>query len=401
VSSITRKAAIVAAVVVLLIAAYFLSKLHGHRTFVDTTNKVLILGSERGSEYAHLWLINNDGRGPVQLTKGVASTEADPSFSPDGAQITYVSDVNGSSQVWIINADKSQPEALTSGSGAKQLPQYSPDGKSIAFIKAGVLTIANIETKEQTILLPVAQHDASTGGDSDTSDRSPVKRYYWQPGASRQNPDIAAIQLMSNDQQVLTLVNSSQTAPIHVIQGENVSAVWSADGGTLYVAVINATAIRSPNASSGAPDMVSLPARFPKTAIYRFASDGTLLSSPPLAVAANNAKGGAQNPIITADGTLLAFELWEEPNADVSKIKGIYSINTVNGAPARIKLNGMINHPMISANQEMFGLIGPPHKNNGARDLFMLNTRIKGAMDLTSRHLNVLDYAISPARPQK
>lgn len=56
-------------------------------------------------------------------------------ISPDGRQIAYVSSKNGSSDIWVMNADGSNPRAITDAHPeAEADPQWSPDGQWIAYV---------------------------------------------------------------------------------------------------------------------------------------------------------------------------------------------------------------------------------------------------------------------------
>ena len=63
------------------------------------------------------------------LTSGIA-WDFQPRYSPDGTEIAFVSDRGGANNLWIVNADGSQPRAVT-----KELehlvhnPSWSPDGE--------------------------------------------------------------------------------------------------------------------------------------------------------------------------------------------------------------------------------------------------------------------------------
>jgi len=80
-----------------------------------------------------LYVANADGSDPRRLTTTDAR-EDQPSWSPDGRQIAYVVSAAGQRpQVWVISADGSNPRQLTRGDTANYEPAFSPDGSVIAF----------------------------------------------------------------------------------------------------------------------------------------------------------------------------------------------------------------------------------------------------------------------------
>jgi len=69
-------------------------------------------------------------------TQVIASTWADgePDYSPDGKRIAFASDRSGTPELWVCNADGSNAVKLTSfGGGSVWEPLWSRDGRSIAF----------------------------------------------------------------------------------------------------------------------------------------------------------------------------------------------------------------------------------------------------------------------------
>jgi Tol biopolymer transport system component/DNA-binding winged helix-turn-helix (wHTH) protein len=66
----------------------------------------------------------------------ISSTQNDlhPQFSPDGKRIAFVSERSGNFEIWVCNSDGSSPVQLTSFHGpVVTTPRWSPDGRRIAF----------------------------------------------------------------------------------------------------------------------------------------------------------------------------------------------------------------------------------------------------------------------------
>ncbi len=65
----------------------------------------------------------------------IRSTRADHSqqFSPDGANIVFVSDRTGNYEIWLADADGKNQRQLTAENGSAGSPRFSPDGKFIAY----------------------------------------------------------------------------------------------------------------------------------------------------------------------------------------------------------------------------------------------------------------------------
>lgn len=89
----------------------------------------------------NIWRVEAPGDGgaarkPVKLIAST-KTEMAPEFSPDGKRIGFTSDRSGTMQVWVCDQDGSNPLQLTflPGPGAEH-SAWSPDGRSIAFHSA-------------------------------------------------------------------------------------------------------------------------------------------------------------------------------------------------------------------------------------------------------------------------
>ncbi|MEV6101770.1 serine hydrolase [Nocardia sp. NPDC051981] len=77
-----------------------------------------------------LWQVRPGGE-PVRLTRGVADTS--PRWSPDGRSIAFLRADAGPAQLWLLPADGGEPERLTELRLGAGVPVWSPDGTRIAF----------------------------------------------------------------------------------------------------------------------------------------------------------------------------------------------------------------------------------------------------------------------------
>jgi len=84
----------------------------------------------------NVWQLDLTAARPEKPELLIASTRADynPSYSPNGTRIAFVSNRSGSSEIWTCNRDGSQPVMLTSFAGKlTSNPKWSPDGQTIVF----------------------------------------------------------------------------------------------------------------------------------------------------------------------------------------------------------------------------------------------------------------------------
>lgn len=59
--------------------------------------------------------------------------DASPQYSPDGRRIAFRSDRSGSEQIWVTDADGSGAIQVTRGSGRPSVPRWAPDSRTLVF----------------------------------------------------------------------------------------------------------------------------------------------------------------------------------------------------------------------------------------------------------------------------
>ena len=82
----------------------------------------------------NIYVMNADGS--LQLRLSDYATTEPPAVSPDGKQIAFASNHDGSWQIYVMHADGSNPTRLTQGPGESGFPAWSPDGSKLAFTNA-------------------------------------------------------------------------------------------------------------------------------------------------------------------------------------------------------------------------------------------------------------------------
>ena len=112
--------------------------------------KIVFVSNRDGDE--QIYVMDADGSNAIKLTdvhdeEGNPTSAAPhqtstahgefnlyPDWSPDGTKIAFVSTRDGNNEIYVMNADGSNPTNLTNHSASDLFPIWSPDGTKIAFV---------------------------------------------------------------------------------------------------------------------------------------------------------------------------------------------------------------------------------------------------------------------------
>jgi hypothetical protein len=124
----------------------------------------------------HILLVPSDGRPATPLAiKGQEGEAYRPSYSPDGAWITYTLRHEGRNDVHAVDVKTGQDVALTSD-GKSWNSVFSPDGKQIAFLResGAVIDLYVMDVSEALVGGPVRVATKLTRGEGIDGDSRPA-----------------------------------------------------------------------------------------------------------------------------------------------------------------------------------------------------------------------------------
>jgi len=125
----------------------------------------------------NLWLLPADGGEPRRLTAG-KSRDTSPDWSPDGRTIAFMSDRGGSSQIWTIDPTGGEAAQLTRFPVDVDNPRWAPTGRRIAFSAEVYVDCPDLQC--------TADRDKKAGDDPVKArlyDRLPIRHWdTWEDG---------------------------------------------------------------------------------------------------------------------------------------------------------------------------------------------------------------------------
>jgi Tol biopolymer transport system component len=97
-----------------------------------STGPIIAFSSSRDGS-SNIYSMNSDGSNPRNLTQNPFE-DSDPSWSSDGSRLAFVSSRDGNPEVYRMNRDGTDQTNLSNSPGTDSAPVWSPNGMQIAFI---------------------------------------------------------------------------------------------------------------------------------------------------------------------------------------------------------------------------------------------------------------------------
>lgn len=292
-----------------------------------------------------IFLTDARGGTPLRLTAR-AARDWGPTWFPDGKAIAFTSDEGGGAGVWKIDRLGGEPSLLLRDASE---PAISPDGRRIAFARAGADGLARIWVAP---LSDLAAARALTGaGDGAFDHRQPA----WSPDGST---------ICFCDQRDLWLVPAGGGKPALLLGGgpQKRAPVWSRDGRHIYFASLweGTLAIWRIAARGGEPTRVTLGA------------------------------GPEQCPTISHDGRVLAY-------TTAHKATTLALVDLRNGTRTHVREAQFVEQPTIAPDRSALVYVSD---RDGSYDLWRLalrdNRPAGQAMRLTHLRGTVAHPVFSP-----
>jgi tricorn protease len=162
-------------------------------------------------------------KGPTRnLTHSSGAHDKWPTWSPDGSQIAFISDMSGEEELYLIAQDglKRPVQITTGGQAMRYQPEWSADGKRIAFSdKDGKVYVVTLADKKMTEIV-----DAPRGQ---------IRDYTWSPSGN-----FLAFSMATNGNGFSQIhIWSAEDGKVHRVTDQmfnSANPAWDTTGNYLY-----------------------------------------------------------------------------------------------------------------------------------------------------------------------
>ncbi len=115
--------------------------------------------SEREGQ-SDIWLVNADGSAAVRLTRSGA-VDANPAWSPDSSQLAFVSTRDGNAEIYLADLASGEERNLTNSPFDENYPAWSLDGNWLAFSRYTTNNEIFVMTVDGNYITNLTNHSSS------------------------------------------------------------------------------------------------------------------------------------------------------------------------------------------------------------------------------------------------
>ena len=378
---------LLAALAVLL---YFLLFAPKPRHAVATAGMLIYTSDANSPGVPHLWLSQADGSGAHPLTSG-ASSDTSPAWTADGYQLAFVSDrTQGQNQIYVMDGDGKNITQLTHNPGAKAQPAFAPASSSLlGYLAGGTLVVGDITKGESSPLLPSAPQSAHPGSVDKSQQpeaEAVITDFAWRATADSANPGLAAVEENAGIQTLVILPNlgsslirtqNGQVGGSPLAAADSVNPTWTPDGARLAVALLHVQGL--PGGRKG-----SLLAMFDASGI----AQRSLI--PPISDPAI----GPQAPVFSPDGSVLLFELLQQPDLASRKHLGLFKVSSDGNGTFQPLARGDVESAQFSLDGKYVYFLA--RRKSSGHDLWRINPDGSSPTRVSDGKADVTSYALSP-----
>lgn len=230
-----------------------------------------------------IWVMDADGRNPKNLTNHFGSDSV-PDLSPDGKRIVWLRWVGSGHHVMVMDSDGTNQTEITRYPGSYQYPRWSPDGQRILY------TVSGGGLGSPSGSLHTMASDGSDDREVFASSTIPIRSAAWAPDGKRVVIDTNN---SSSAAKGLWVVNLADRSAARIFGDEAISPAWSPTG-----------------------DRIAFSAGVGFSHIFTVKPDGT--GAAQLTTGPGQDQGGPAHfdPAWSPDGSRIAFML-SQPNYDI------------------------------------------------------------------------------------